>query len=398
MKQAFKCFTAMVVGIFASIAMYAQVTTASFSGSVKDEAGPLPGAAVIAVHTPSGTQYTAISDKNGHFRFNGITPGGPYTITVEMLGYRTSETVGLYAPVGENTVVDFKMEVEVLGLEAAVAYADAVNSNMNVDRAGAGTAVNERTMEALPTVSRSMNDVMRLTPQASVTSNGLAVGGGNYRSSYMTVDGAAFNNAFGIGSNLPAGGAPISLDALEQMSVNITPFDVRQSGFTGGSINAVTKSGSNEWTFSLYNYFTSDQLQGDRVGDIQLTNSRSLNNTTGISLGGPIVKNKLFFFVNFEYAADNVPGSDKIASEGTGMVGNNWAPGSNVARPTATFLDEVRSYLMDEYGYDPGRYQGYSLSTPDWKLMARIDWNINKDHRFNIRFSHTDNKYSSDPS
>ena len=398
MKQAFKCFTAMVVGIFASIAMYAQVTTASFSGSVKDEAGPLPGAAVIAVHTPSGTQYTAISDKNGNFRFNGITPGGPYTITVEMLGYRTSETVGLYAPVGENTVVDFKMEVEVLGLEAAVAYADAVNSNMNVDKAGAGTAVNERTMEALPTVNRSMNDVMRLTPQASVTSNGLAVGGGNYRSSYVTVDGAAFNNAFGIGSNLPAGGAPISLDALEQMSVNITPFDVRQSGFTGGSINAVTKSGSNEWTFSLYNYFTSDQLQGDRVGDIQLTNSRSLNNTTGISLGGPIVKNKLFFFVNFEYAADNVPGSDKIASEGTGMVGNNWAPGSNVARPTATFLDEVRSYLMDEYGYDPGRYQGYSLSTPDWKLMARIDWNINKDHRFNIRFSHTDNKYSSDPS
>ena len=112
MKQAFKCFTAMVVGIFASIAMYAQVTTASFSGSVKDEAGPLPGAAVIAVHTPSGTQYTAISDKNGNFRFNGITPGGPYTITVEMLGYRTSETVGLYAPVGENTVVDFKMEVD----------------------------------------------------------------------------------------------------------------------------------------------------------------------------------------------------------------------------------------------------------------------------------------------
>ena len=398
MKQAFKCFAAAMIGIFASVAMHAQVTTASFSGRVADESGPLPGVAVIAVHTPSGTQYNAISDKNGNFRLNGVTPGGPYTITAEILGYRTAETVGLYAPVGENVLVNFDMEIEAIGLEAAVTYADAINSNMNVDRAGAGTAVSGRTMEALPTVSRSMNDIMRLTPQASVTSNGLAVGGGNYRSSYVTVDGAAFNNAFGIGSNLPAGGAPISLDALEQMSVNITPFDVSQSGFTGGAINAVTKSGSNEWTFSLYNYFTNDQLQGDRVGDIQLTNSQSLNNTTGVSIGGPIIKNKLFFFVNFEYSADNVPGSDMIASKGDGKVGENWKPGTNVARPTATFLDEVRSYLMDTYGYDPGRYQGYSLSTPDWKLMARIDWNINNDHRFNIRFSHTDNKYSSDPS
>ena len=399
MKQAFKCFAAAIIGIFVSVAMYAQVTTASFSGRIADEKGPLPGAAVTAVHTPSGTQYTTMSDKNGNFRINGVTPGGPYTITVEMLGFRAMETVGLYAPVGENVIANFDMEIEVLGLEAAVTYADAVNSNMNSDRAGAGTAVSERTMEALPTVSRSMNDVMRLTPQASVTSNGLAIGGGNYRSSYVTVDGAAFNNAFGIGSNLPAGGAPISLDALEQMSVNITPFDVSQSGFTGGSINAVTKSGTNEWTFSLYNYFTNEQLRGDRIGtDTQLPMDRSLSNTTGVSLGGPIVKNKLFFFVNFEYAADNVPGSSKVASEGDGMVGEGWTPGGSVARPTASFLDEVRSYLIDTYGYDPGRYQGYSLSTPDWKLMARVDWNINNDHKFNIRFSHTDNKYSSDPS
>ena len=178
MKQAFKCFAAAIIGIFVSVAMYAQVTTASFSGRIADEKGPLPGAAVTAVHTPSGTQYTTMSDKNGNFRINGVTPGGPYTITVEMLGFRAMETVGLYAPVGENVIANFDMEIEVLGLEAAVTYADAVNSNMNSDRAGAGTAVSERTMEALPTVSRSMNDVMRLTPQASVTSNGLAIGGG----------------------------------------------------------------------------------------------------------------------------------------------------------------------------------------------------------------------------
>lgn len=398
MKQAFKCFAATLVGLLFSFAAYAQVTTASFSGRVTDEAGALPGATVIAVHTPSGTQFHAVADKNGAFRINNVTPGGPYTVRVEMLGYRTSETVGLYAPVGEVVSVNAKLETEALGLDAAVTYAEGANSNMNLNRAGAGTAVSQKTMESLPTVSRSMNDVMRLTPQASSTSNGLAIGGGNYRSSYVTVDGAAFNNAFGIGSNLPAGGAPISLDALEQMSVDLTPFDVRHSGFTGGAINAVTKSGSNEWHFSLYNYFNSEQLKGDRVGDMTLSLSKSLNNTTGFTLGGPIVKDKLFFFVNFEYSLDETPGSDMIASDGDGRVGQNWAPGTNVARPTATFLDEVRSYLIDTYGYDPGRYQGYSLSTPDWKLMARVDWNINADHRLNVRFSHTDNSYSNDPS
>lgn len=398
MRQSFKCFVAALVGLFLSLAVNAQVTTASFSGRVTDEAGALEGATVTAVHTPSGTKYHAIVDRNGSFRINSITPGGPYTVTVDMLGYRSAETVGLYAPIGENVNVNFNLEVEALGLDAAVTYADGAYSNMNVDRAGAGTAVSQRTMEALPTVSRSMNDVMRLTPQAAVTSNGLAVGGGNYRSSYVTVDGAAFNNAFGIGSNLPAGGAPISLDALEQMTVNLTPYDVRQSGFTGGSINAVTKSGSNEWTFSLYNYFNSEQLKGDRVGDMTLSLNESLNNTTGISIGGPIVKDKLFFFVNFEYAQDVVPGSNMVASDGEGRTGAGWTPGTNVARPTAAFLDEVKTFLKDTYGYDPGRYQGYSLSTPDWKLMARLDWNIADNHKMNIRFSRTMNKYSSNPS
>ena len=149
-----------------------------------------------------------------------------------MLGYRKVETNGIYASLGETASVNVKLEEEALGLDAAIFVVDGNDSNMNISRAGAGTSISQRTMDALPTTSRSMNDIMKLTPQASSTSNGLAVGGGNYRSSYVTVDGAAFNNAFGIGSNLPAGGSPISLDALEQMSVNITPFDVRHSGFT----------------------------------------------------------------------------------------------------------------------------------------------------------------------
>ena len=215
------------------------------------------------------------------------------------MGYRPMEYNGLYAPLGETTNQNVELQVEALGLDAAVFTADGLQSGMNINRAGVGTSISEQTMTALPTVSRSMNDVMKLTPQASSTTNGLAIGGGNYRSSYVTVDGASFNNAFGIGSNLPAGGAPISLDALEQMSVNITPFDVRHSGFTGGAINAVTKSGSNEWHASVYNYYNSDKLKGSKVGDADVKVSESLNNTTGFTVGGPFIKNKLFFFAIF---------------------------------------------------------------------------------------------------
>ena len=353
------------------------------------------GAAVIAVHTPSGTTYYSTTDNNGTYRINAVTPGGPYSVKIEMLGYRPVEYTGVYAPLGETVAVNVSLDVEALGLDAAIFTADGVNSGMNISRAGVGTSISEQTMNSLPTVSRSMNDVMKLTPQASSTTNGLAIGGGNYRSSYVTVDGAAFNNAFGIGSNLPASGSPISLDALEQMSVNVTPFDVRHSGFTGGAINAVTKSGSNEWHASVYNYYNSNVLKGNKVAGNEVEVSKSLNNTTGFTVGGPVIKNKLFFFANFEYTADVVPGSSFRVRENES---DEYGDGTAVVRPTQAFMEEVKTYLKDTYTYDPGRYQGYSLSTPDWKLLARVDWNINDDHKFNIRYSYTKNMRSSSPS
>ena len=395
MKQTLKSFVAAFVAMFVSVVAFAQVTTSSISGRVADSDGVVAGAAVIVTHTASGTNYYTITDKNGAYRVNAVTPGGPYSVKVEMLGYRTVEFTGVYAPLGEVLTLNAKLDVEALGLEAAVFTADGLESGMNVNRAGAGTSISEKTMSALPTVSRSMNDVMKLTPQASTTTNGLSVGGGNYRSSYVTVDGAAFNNAFGIGANLPAGGAPISLDALEQMSVNITPFDVRHSGFTGGAINAVTKSGSNEWHASVYNYYSSDLVKGYKVAGEDVTKSDALSNTTGVTVGGPIIKNKLFFFANFEYAMDVVEGSSYRVRANESEA---YGPGTSLVRPTQAFMEEVKTYLKSAYGYDPGRYQDYSLSTPDWKIMARLDWNINNDHKFNIRYSQTMNKYSSNPS
>ena len=398
MKQSFRFVLAAVISVMAAVSSFAQVTTSSIAGRIADKEGAVAGATVIAVYQPTGASYFTVTDAKGSYRINGAVPGGPYKVTVEMLGYRKVEHVGVYAPLGEILTIDATLEAESLALEAAVFVADGTDSAMQLQRSGVGTSVSQRTMSALPTVSRSMNDVMKLTPQASSTSNGLAIGGGNYRSSYVTVDGAAFNNAFGIGSNLPASGTPISLDAIEQLSVNITPFDVRHSGFTGGAINAVTKSGTNEFHASVYNHYTSEKVRGYKIEGKDIPKSDFLDNTLGVSVGGPIIKNKLFFFVNGEYTWDNLPGSRVVASEGAGRVGENFEPGSSVARPTETFLNEVLDYLSNTYGYNPGRYQGYSLKTPDYKVLARLDWIINDNHKLNVRFSHTHTYSSKGPS
>jgi hypothetical protein len=398
MKKTLKGLLLSFAAMLFVVSAAAQVTTSAFGGHVTDKDGAVVGATVVAVYEPTAATYYSVTDKNGNFRINNVTPGGPYTVSVQMMGYRTVENKNLYAPLGETLTVDATLEDDSISLEAAVFVADGSLSNMNIHRSGAGTSVSQRTMESMPTVSRSMNDVMKLTPQASSTSNGLAIGGGNYRSSYVTVDGAAFNNAFGIGSNLPAGGAPISLDAIEQMSVNITPFDVRHSGFTGGAINAVTKSGTNEFHASVYDYYTSQAVRGYKIEGEDLNKSDFLDNTVGFTVGGPIVKNKLFFFVNAEYSSDVVPGSSKVVSSAAGRVDPNFVPNKDVVRPTETFMKEVLEYLDQTYKYNPGRYQGYSISTPDYKLMARLDWNINENNKLNIRFSHTHNATASSPS
>ena len=399
MRNAFKSLLLAFTTLIAGTVAYAQVTTASIGGRITAADGNVAGAAVVAVYQPTASTFYAVTDANGNYRINGITPGGPYTVSVEMLGYRKVENQNLYAPLGETLIVNAVLEDESLSLDAVVFVADGTESNMNIDRSGAGTSVSQRTMQMLPTTSRSLNDVMKLTPQSSTTTNGLAVGGGNYRSSYVTVDGAAFNNAFGIGSNLPAGGTPISMDALEQMNVNITPFDVRLSGFTGGAINAVTKSGTNEWHASVYDYYTSDKVRGFRIEGKDLNRTTSLDNTVGFTVGGPIVKNKLFFFINGEYTSDVLAGSNKVVSSATGVNADpNFVPNTDVVRPTQEFMDGVVKYLGDTYGYNPGRYQGYSISTPDYKVMGRLDWNINSDNRLTLRASYTHNASSSSPS
>ena len=392
MKKLFTFFVAMI----ASISLMAQVTSSSISGKITDaNRAALAGATVVATHTPSGAQYYSVADANGNYRLLNIRPGGPYKIEFRMVGFQTTIQDGVTATLGETKILNVRMNEETVGLDEVVVSAEAVHNGMDVDRAGATTSISTEQITNLPTVSRSLNDVLSLTPQAASNTSGLAIGGGNYRASYVTVDGAAFNNAFGIGQNLPSGGSPISLDALEAMTINITPFDVRHSGFTGGAINAITKSGTNEWHATLYDYFSSNDQKGYKVGENELANTYSLNNTTGISIGGPIVKDKLFFFVNAEYSMDELPGSSSIArTDGSQEFGEDVS----YNRPMASQMEDIKGFLADKFNYDPGRYQNYSLSTPDYKLIARLDWNINDKITLALRFSDTHVYGSNNPS
>lgn len=381
----FVLLQALVWVFFFSASAVAQSTTSMLVGRVADAEGPLAGARLTAVHTPTGLTYHVVANRDGEYRIGGIVAGGPYTVKAEMMGYRPSTISNVTAPVGGREVVDFVLTMASTTLGEVVVSDEAVRSNMDVKNSGASTYISNSALMAMPTTSRSLNDVMRLTPQGTASGNSFTVGGGSYRSSAVTVDGAAFNNAYGLGStSLPAGGNPLSLDAIDQMSICVTPFDVRQSGFQGGAINVVTRQGGNDWHASIYDYYTGKGLGGQRLGDVRLAQGNTLSNVTGFSLSGPIVRDKLFFFLNAEYSPERVPGATALArSEGGAWGGNGYN------RPTMGRMDSIRQFLMDEYGYDPGRYQDYAVDASDYKLLARLDWIVNPDNRFNIRFSHT---------
>ncbi|MEI3054349.1 MAG: TonB-dependent receptor [Prevotella sp.] len=393
MQKRLYLLVALMAFIF-STAM-AQITTSSVSGKITANGEDVIGATIKAVHQPSGTVYRAVTNIDGRYSIQGMRPGGPYVLEVTYVGYKNKQVKGISLSLGQNTVLNETLAEDAAQLEDVVVVADR-NNNMRTDRAGATTSINADQIEAVPTVSRSMNDLLKLTPQGANVGSGFSVGGGNYRQSYVTVDGAAFNNAFGIGGNLPGNGSPISLDALDQISVSSSPYDVRLSGFTGGAISAVTKSGTNQFKGTAYMYTTNSHLRGNKVSDYELNRLQSHATTWGASFGGPIIKDKLFFFANGEYQSNISAGPS-----GTARVNasDEWSPSSGtVHRPLQSDMDNMLSFLNKTYGYNPGRYQGYSLDTPSYKFLARIDWNINENNKINLRFSKSHDKNSKAPS
>jgi hypothetical protein len=390
MKKTLKFYLVLIAFVMVSFSAFSQLTSSGMNGRIT---GPnnesLPGATIVAVHQPSGTQYGTISNSEGRFTLPGMRSGGPYSVEVSFVGYNKASYSDVILSLGESYGLDVSLKEESVDVGEVIVMGSK-GPVFNSEKNGASINVNNRQIAMMPTISRSINDVTRLTPQA----NGNQIGGGNYRQNYITVDGAQFNNAFGIGTNLPAGGSPISLDALDQISVNITPFDVRQSGFVGASVNAVTRSGTNEFSGSVYTYMQNEKFKGNKVGSATFVKNPSDYQMQGVRLGGPIIKNKLFFFVNYEMEKNTIPGPPRVAA--TAAAPTNYA--NNIARPTAADMDMMSDYLLKTYGYETGPYQGYSNESPGSKFLARIDWNINQNHKFNIRYSDTKSKSPSYPS
>lgn len=371
----------LAIMLIASPFLSAQITTSSITGSVKDSASNevLVGATILATHVPSGSKYSGISRGGGQFVIANMRVGGPYLVVISFVGFETQTFDDVQLKLAEPFLLDVSLKKSVGSLEQVIISTAKRNPILNSRRTGAVTNLGLREIQNLPSIARSINDFTRLTPQA----NGTSVGGGNYRQNNFTVDGADFNNSFGIGINLPANGSPISVDAIEEISVNVTPYDVRQSGFIGSAINAVTRSGTNTFSGSVYHYFRDQNQQGDAVGKQKFIKPSFEFKQYGGRISGPIIKNKLFFFFNYE--TENQP--KQIQTRFAATSANPFGSSPNIARPTTTELDAISQYLKNTYDYDTGPYDNYSTQIERKKIVGRLDWNISQNHKLILRYS-----------
>ena len=364
-----------------AVSVQAQITTSSMGGKVVDDANePVIGATVQAVHEPSGTLYGAITNVDGRYAIQGMRTGGPYTVTISYIGYSTRTYKDITLQLGEifNLNVEISESAEMLGEIVVTGTA----SKFAQEKTGATTNINNATIRELPTVSRSITDIARLSPYA----NGMGFAGGDGRSTNFTVDGANFNNNFGLSSALPGGGSPISVDAIEEMQVVVAPFDVRQSNFIGGGINAVTKSGTNTFKGTAYTYYSNENLHGTRLGGVDITRQKDRKYIYGATLGGPIIKNKLFFFANVEYSkVPNVANSWQASTNGVAI------DDQKISRTTQADMRKVSDFVKSKYGYDTGSYTSFPADEKNIKLLGRIDWNITQDHHLAVRYNYTKN-------
>lgn len=361
----------------------AQVTTSSMSGRVTDVDGSVIGATVVATHTPSGTTYGTVTNLEGRFNLNGMRVGGPYTVEVTYIGYGTSTTNNISLALGSNYVLNVELSEEATTLDEVVVTA--ARTKFPSEKTGAVTNITSSQITSLPTVNRSIMDVTRLSPYGG---NGMSFGGTDGRTANFTVDGANFNNNFGLSDALPGGGNPISLDAIDELQVVIAPYDVRQTNFIGGGVNAITKSGTNTFRATAYSYHRNENFRGDAVNGMQIQGAREKDRLTtyGFTLGGPIIKNKLFFFVNGE-----------IGQKPT--IVNRWRPSTDgvadadnyISRTTEADMKKVSDFVKEKYGYDTGSYTNFPADESNTKLLARLDWNITNQHRLALRYNYTKN-------
>lgn len=375
----------MLAMLMLAVGVNAQVTTSNMSGRVTSESEVVIGATVLAIHEPSGTRYGAITNVDGRFHLQGMRVGGPYKVEISYIGYQTAIYKGIYLQLGENYELNVNLKESSELLDEVV-----ITAEQSIAKSGVATNVTERQITTLPTITRSITDFTKLSPYAGRNST---FAGRDGRYNYITIDGAALNNGFGLSTNnLPGGDAqPISLDAIEEISVNVSPFDVKYSNFTGASVNAVTKSGTNDFKGTLYTFqkpngFNGNTIDGQEISGWDEKSTRSY----GFTLGGPILKDKLFFFISGELEKSVMPGVLWRPSAEENAVGDSKA---YISRTSIADLERVKNFVKSTYGYDPGTYKDFgNFSSDNYKLLARLDWNINMNHKLTARFNYVDSK------
>jgi hypothetical protein len=367
-----------------------QGTTASITGTVLDgdSEEPLPGVNVVAVHQPTGTRYGVATNAQGRYTIQGMRVGGPYEITASFVGYQSKRREGLQLQLAETQEVNFRLEPKTEEMEELLVIGErSEGATISADRTGALTNVSNEEIEALPTIQRSLGDFARLLPQFTGT-DGQNIGGRNQRYNSVLVDGATLNDVFGLqgSGGVPGGQAgtqPISLDAIKEFNVNISPYDVQQSGFTGGRINAITKSGTNEFSGSLRYLGRNETFIGDLEGE-EFGTDFGEQYFVG-TLGGPIIEDELFFFVNVEIFRRGEPEDTRVGT-------NVDAP--NVFEVPRSTMEQIREIARAEppegYGYDPGGFSPLTQRQDNQKVLAKLDWNATDNHRVTLRHNYVD--------
>ncbi len=389
MKIKIKHFIMLLITSFIAVISNAQVSNASFTGLVKDGEGLiLKGATITATHEPSGSVFTGSSSNSGYYSIPGVRIGGPYKISVIYGDYSAVEVSDVFITLGQDFVLDM-VAVAKGSSVGTVNIAVQKSKLLNSQNTGASTNISQEALNTMPTLSRNLNDFMRMTPQsrsssvASTTGNGVSFSGQDSRYNNLTVDGSIFNNSFGLAS-APAGqtaSTPISLDAIQEVQINLAPYDVRLGGFTGAGVNAVTRSGTNNLEGSAFMNTRNNKMVGKKAGEVDVKTDEYNVQQIGFRLGGAIVKNKLFFFVNAE--------EERRTDPGTQFKANRGEPSgtANVTRVRASALDSLQNFLKTKYNYEAGEYDGYKRETYSFKYLMKLDWNINDKNKFSLRYN-----------
>ena len=375
-------FTITLIILSATIAS-AQVTTATLGGLIKDSKGePLQSVTVTVEFADAGIKQVVITKADGRFTVPNLRVGGPYTVTIEHVSYKKITTENVVLDLGLNNSIDVVMEEKEQTIGGVVVVAR--SSVFDNKRTGPSTNISSRQLRTLPSISRSADDFLRLTPSASATYNGMSFAGRNGQYNNFSLDGAIFNNPFGLDAPTPGGQAnsqPISLDAIEQIQVNIAPYDVTQAGFTGAGVNTVTKSGSNHFSGTAYAFYRNESFTGQKVSGTKLVVPELSQFQGGFAFGGALKKNKLFYFLSFE--------TEQREDQATAYVARNAsnANNSNTSRVLESDLQAVRSILKSKFNYETGDYQGFTHEQNNYKWLAKLDWNISDVHKLAFTYN-----------